>query len=235
MCLYDLRDKHFFLYFKRKHAICYPTWFWMALWCLKQVYVPSLLLFNTTLDCNHTFLWVCLYCKWFKNILLHNNPHYEHFVRFYSFIITNISHRTELAEFISLIYQAVMRPFLKKSSKTLRADVTKNAHFWSRSCAAHAFSLTGICSHSSCVSYFPVIRFEVMSRHQSPVRCCPHGASVLFFTTDCIFPPQKVLCRLATEEENPAAEILMKSTGVPPKEYHLRVLKKVSFLIWPFV
>ncbi|XP_020561464.1 Fanconi anemia group C protein isoform X2 [Oryzias latipes] len=38
---------------------------------------------------------------------------------------------------------------------------------------------------------------------------------------------RKVLCRLATEEENPAAEILMKSTGVPPKEYHLRVLKKM--------
>ncbi|KAF6737058.1 Fanconi anemia group C protein [Oryzias melastigma] len=37
---------------------------------------------------------------------------------------------------------------------------------------------------------------------------------------------RKVLCRLATEDDDPAAQILMKSTGVPPKEYHLRVLKK---------
>ncbi|XP_024130872.1 Fanconi anemia group C protein isoform X3 [Oryzias melastigma] len=38
---------------------------------------------------------------------------------------------------------------------------------------------------------------------------------------------RKVLCRLATEDDDPAAQILMKSTGVPPKEYHLRVLKKM--------
>ncbi|XP_041793135.1 Fanconi anemia group C protein [Chelmon rostratus] len=37
---------------------------------------------------------------------------------------------------------------------------------------------------------------------------------------------QKVLCQLATEEEDTAAQALMKHTGVPSKEYHLKVLRK---------
>lgn len=37
---------------------------------------------------------------------------------------------------------------------------------------------------------------------------------------------RKVLCQLATEEDDAAAQILMKNVGVPPKEYHLRVLRK---------
>uniref|UniRef100_A0A3B5L8Q3 FA complementation group C n=1 Tax=Xiphophorus couchianus TaxID=32473 RepID=A0A3B5L8Q3_9TELE len=38
---------------------------------------------------------------------------------------------------------------------------------------------------------------------------------------------QKVLCHLATDEEDGAALGLMKHLGVPTKEYHLKVLKKV--------
>lgn len=39
--------------------------------------------------------------------------------------------------------------------------------------------------------------------------------------------PQKVLCQLATEEDDASAQALMKCMGVPAREYHLRVLKKV--------
>lgn len=42
--------------------------------------------------------------------------------------------------------------------------------------------------------------------------------------------PQKVLCQLAVEEDDAAAEALMKRMGVPAKEYHLKVLTKVSLL-----
>ncbi|KAM4745627.1 Fanconi anemia group C protein isoform 2-T2 [Anableps anableps] len=38
---------------------------------------------------------------------------------------------------------------------------------------------------------------------------------------------QKVLCHLATDEEDSAAMALMKHLGVPSKEYHLKVLKRV--------
>ncbi|KAA8593004.1 hypothetical protein FQN60_018459 [Etheostoma spectabile] len=38
----------------------------------------------------------------------------------------------------------------------------------------------------------------------------------------------KVLCQLATEEDDAAAQALMKQMGVPPKEYHLKVLRKLS-------
>ncbi|GAA6223156.1 Fanconi anemia group C protein [Lates japonicus] len=37
---------------------------------------------------------------------------------------------------------------------------------------------------------------------------------------------RKVLCQLATEEDDAAAQALMKHMGVPPKEYHLKVLRK---------
>ncbi|XP_070821229.1 Fanconi anemia group C protein [Chaetodon trifascialis] len=37
---------------------------------------------------------------------------------------------------------------------------------------------------------------------------------------------RKVLCQLATEEDDTAAQALMKHMGVPPKEYHLKVLRK---------
>ncbi|TKS78545.1 Fanconi anemia group C protein [Collichthys lucidus] len=37
---------------------------------------------------------------------------------------------------------------------------------------------------------------------------------------------RKVLCQLATEDEDAAAQTLMKHTGVPPEEYHLKVLRK---------
>lgn len=39
--------------------------------------------------------------------------------------------------------------------------------------------------------------------------------------------PQKVLCQLATEEDDAAEQAVMKRIGVPPKEYHLKVLRKV--------
>lgn len=42
--------------------------------------------------------------------------------------------------------------------------------------------------------------------------------------------PQKVLCQLATEEDDAAAQPLMEHMGVPPKEYHLKVLRKVLAL-----
>ncbi|XP_023249311.1 Fanconi anemia group C protein isoform X1 [Seriola lalandi dorsalis] len=38
---------------------------------------------------------------------------------------------------------------------------------------------------------------------------------------------RKVLCQLATEEDDAAAQALMKCVGVPPKEYHLKVLRKM--------
>ncbi|TMS04078.1 Fanconi anemia group C protein [Larimichthys crocea] len=37
---------------------------------------------------------------------------------------------------------------------------------------------------------------------------------------------RKVLCQLATEDDDAAAQTLMKHTGVPPEEYHLKVLRK---------
>lgn len=42
--------------------------------------------------------------------------------------------------------------------------------------------------------------------------------------------PQKVLCQLVTEEDDAAAQTLMKHMGVAPKEYHLKVLRKVLAL-----
>lgn len=42
--------------------------------------------------------------------------------------------------------------------------------------------------------------------------------------------PQKVLSQLATEEDDAAAQALMKHMGVPPEEYHLKVLRKVLAL-----
>ncbi len=42
--------------------------------------------------------------------------------------------------------------------------------------------------------------------------------------------PQKVLCQLATEDDDAAAQPLMKHMAVPPKEYHLKVLRKVLTL-----
>ncbi|XP_028270561.1 Fanconi anemia group C protein [Parambassis ranga] len=38
---------------------------------------------------------------------------------------------------------------------------------------------------------------------------------------------QKVLCQLATEEDSAAAQALMKCTGVPAEQYHLKVLRKM--------
>ncbi|KAG7223377.1 hypothetical protein INR49_032204 [Caranx melampygus] len=38
---------------------------------------------------------------------------------------------------------------------------------------------------------------------------------------------RKVLCQLATEEDDAAAQALMKCMGVPTKEYHLKVLRKM--------
>ncbi|XP_071339519.1 Fanconi anemia group C protein isoform X2 [Trachinotus anak] len=38
---------------------------------------------------------------------------------------------------------------------------------------------------------------------------------------------RKVLCQLATEEDDAAALALMKCVGVPPKDYHLKVLRKM--------
>lgn len=42
--------------------------------------------------------------------------------------------------------------------------------------------------------------------------------------------PQKLLRQLATEEDDAAAQALLKHVGVPAKEYHLEVLKKVLSL-----
>uniref|UniRef100_A0AAZ1WY03 FA complementation group C n=1 Tax=Oreochromis aureus TaxID=47969 RepID=A0AAZ1WY03_OREAU len=42
---------------------------------------------------------------------------------------------------------------------------------------------------------------------------------------------RKVLCQLSTEEEDTAAQALMKCTGVPAKEYHLKVLRKKVALL----
>lgn len=44
---------------------------------------------------------------------------------------------------------------------------------------------------------------------------------------------QKVLCQLATEEDDVAVQELNKSMGLPPEEYHLKVLRKVLFLYIP--
>ncbi|XP_047236292.1 Fanconi anemia group C protein isoform X3 [Girardinichthys multiradiatus] len=42
---------------------------------------------------------------------------------------------------------------------------------------------------------------------------------------------RKILCQLATEEEDSAAPALMKHLGVPAKEYHLKVLKRMVTLM----
>nr|XP_020449402.1 Fanconi anemia group C protein isoform X2 [Monopterus albus] len=42
---------------------------------------------------------------------------------------------------------------------------------------------------------------------------------------------QKVLCQLATEEDNAAVQELMKRMGVSPEEYHLKVLRKMVTLL----
>ncbi|XP_037634921.1 Fanconi anemia group C protein isoform X3 [Sebastes umbrosus] len=42
---------------------------------------------------------------------------------------------------------------------------------------------------------------------------------------------QKVLCQLATEEDDAAASTLMRRIGVPPTEYHLKVLRKMVALL----
>lgn len=42
--------------------------------------------------------------------------------------------------------------------------------------------------------------------------------------------PQSVLCQLATEEDEAAAQTLMKHVAVPPEEYYLKVLRKVVSL-----
>ncbi|XP_035847804.1 Fanconi anemia group C protein isoform X2 [Sander lucioperca] len=42
---------------------------------------------------------------------------------------------------------------------------------------------------------------------------------------------RKVLCQLATEEDDAAAQALMNQMGVPPKEYHLKVLRKMVELL----
>ncbi|XP_068560292.1 Fanconi anemia group C protein isoform X2 [Cebidichthys violaceus] len=42
---------------------------------------------------------------------------------------------------------------------------------------------------------------------------------------------RKVLCQLATEEDDDPAQALMKQMGVPPKEYHLKVLTKMVALL----
>ncbi|KAK1892895.1 Fanconi anemia group C protein like [Dissostichus eleginoides] len=42
---------------------------------------------------------------------------------------------------------------------------------------------------------------------------------------------RKVLCQLATEEDDAAAQALMKRTGVPPKEYHVKVLRKMVAML----
>lgn len=44
---------------------------------------------------------------------------------------------------------------------------------------------------------------------------------------------QKVLCQLATEEDDVAMQELMNRLHVPPKEYHLKVLRKVLCLYIP--
>jgi len=44
--------------------------------------------------------------------------------------------------------------------------------------------------------------------------------------------PQKVLCQLATEEDDAPAQALMKQIGVPPQEYHLEVLRKVLAVLF---
>ncbi|XP_040012329.1 Fanconi anemia group C protein isoform X2 [Xiphias gladius] len=42
---------------------------------------------------------------------------------------------------------------------------------------------------------------------------------------------RKVLCQLAAEEDDAAAQALMKCMGVPPKDYHLKVLRKMVALL----
>ncbi|XP_035514595.1 Fanconi anemia group C protein [Morone saxatilis] len=42
---------------------------------------------------------------------------------------------------------------------------------------------------------------------------------------------RKVFCQLATEEDDAAAQALMKHMGVPPEEYHLKVLRKMVALM----
>uniref|UniRef100_UPI003AACBBFA Fanconi anemia group C protein n=1 Tax=Centroberyx gerrardi TaxID=166262 RepID=UPI003AACBBFA len=42
---------------------------------------------------------------------------------------------------------------------------------------------------------------------------------------------RKVLCQLATEEDDTTTQALVKHMGVPPKEYHLKILRKMVALL----
>ena len=45
--------------------------------------------------------------------------------------------------------------------------------------------------------------------------------------TEHFLSSQNVLCQLATEEEDSATHMLVKHMGLPPKEYNVKVLRKV--------
>lgn len=40
--------------------------------------------------------------------------------------------------------------------------------------------------------------------------------------------PQTLLCQLAAEEDDAAVQTLLRRIGESPKEYHLKILKKVA-------
>lgn len=70
-----------------------------------------------------------------------------------------------------------------------------------------------------CIEVLSVV-IDIYGTHKVVIICC----------TVLIVFPQKVLCQLATEEDDAAAQTFMKHTGVAPKEYHLKVLRKVLAL-----
>ncbi|CAB1320053.1 unnamed protein product [Coregonus sp. 'balchen'] len=50
-------------------------------------------------------------------------------------------------------------------------------------------------------------------------------------TEHCFLSSQNLLCQLATEEEDSATYVLLKHMGLPPKEYNLKVLRKMVWLL----
>lgn len=106
-------------------------------------------------------------------------------------------------------------------------------HSQSCSNALHPFCPTGMpflpsCSSNSvtysilyrqwCVVFQQLISFDLLYLCDC--------VKVSIYTVLCLLVLQKVLCQLVTEEDA-EAEPLIRHLGVAPKDYHLKVLRKV--------
>ncbi|KAF0033988.1 hypothetical protein F2P81_014054 [Scophthalmus maximus] len=82
------------------------------------------------------------------------------------------------------------------------------------------------CSSSVCGDCTRSIR--AMQWKEKPTSGYGYGLDILYPSNTYL---KKVLCQLTTDEDDAAAEALMKPMGVPPNEYHLKVLRKMVALL----